>query len=43
MDPRQRILNEVAYEAVIDAGYNPGELSGSKTGNEKLTHFFEVV
>ncbi|XP_050503912.1 fatty acid synthase-like [Diabrotica virgifera virgifera] len=32
MDPRQRILMEVVYEAIIDAGYNPKELRGSNTG-----------
>uniref|UniRef100_A0A7E4UMS9 Fatty acid synthase n=1 Tax=Panagrellus redivivus TaxID=6233 RepID=A0A7E4UMS9_PANRE len=32
MDPQVRILLEVAYEAVIDAGVNPTTLRGSKTG-----------
>lgn len=32
MDPRQRILTETCYEAIIDAGYNPEEIRGSKTG-----------
>lgn len=32
MDPRHRILLETAYECVVDAGYNPKELRGSKTG-----------
>ncbi|CAH1180924.1 unnamed protein product [Phyllotreta striolata] len=31
-DPRQRILLETAYECIIDAGYNPAELKGTKTG-----------
>ncbi|XP_072392068.1 fatty acid synthase-like [Diabrotica undecimpunctata] len=31
-DPRQRILLETVYESVVDAGYNPSELYGSKTG-----------
>ncbi|KAI6188362.1 Fatty acid synthase [Aphelenchoides besseyi] len=32
MDPQIRLLLEVAYEAMIDAGLNPVELRGSKTG-----------
>ena len=32
MDPAARILLERAYEAIFDAGYNPQELRGSKTG-----------
>jgi fatty acid synthase len=32
MDPQVRILLEVSYEAMIDAGLNPAELRGSKTG-----------
>ncbi|KAJ8954469.1 hypothetical protein NQ314_007075 [Rhamnusium bicolor] len=32
MDPRQRILNEAIYESMIDAGYNPQELRGTRTG-----------
>ena len=32
MDPQLRVLFEVAYEAVIDAGYNPTELRGTQTG-----------
>ncbi|CAH0713521.1 unnamed protein product, partial [Brenthis ino] len=32
MDPMCRILLEKAYEAVIDAGLNPKELRGTKTG-----------
>jgi len=32
MDPQVRILLEVAYEAMIDAGVNPTELRGTKTG-----------
>ncbi|XP_072399714.1 fatty acid synthase-like [Diabrotica undecimpunctata] len=32
MDPRQRILLETVYESIIDAGYNPKELRGSKIG-----------
>jgi fatty acid synthase len=32
MDPQQRILQEHAYEAIIDAGICPKELRGSKTG-----------
>ncbi|CAK1589941.1 unnamed protein product [Parnassius mnemosyne] len=32
MDPMCRILLEKAYEAVIDAGFNPKELRNTKTG-----------
>ena len=32
MDPRQRLLLEVAWQAVEDAGFDPGELTGSRTG-----------
>lgn len=32
MEPRQRLLCETVYEAIVDAGYNPQELRGSKTG-----------
>ena len=32
MDPQLRLLFEVAYEAIVDAGYNPMELRGSQTG-----------
>ena len=32
MDPQLRIILELAYEAVVDAGYNPAELRGSRTG-----------
>uniref|UniRef100_A0A6P7GI13 Fatty acid synthase n=1 Tax=Diabrotica virgifera virgifera TaxID=50390 RepID=A0A6P7GI13_DIAVI len=31
-DPRHRILLETVFEAIIDAGYNPKELRGTKTG-----------
>lgn len=31
-DPKHRILLEVAYEAIIDAGINPATLRGSNTG-----------
>ena len=32
LDPQTRILMETAYEAVIDAGINPINLRGTKTG-----------
>ncbi|RZC42597.1 ketoacyl-synt domain containing protein [Asbolus verrucosus] len=32
MDPMMRIFLEVAIEAVLDAGVNPPELEGSRTG-----------
>ncbi|XP_053392677.1 fatty acid synthase-like [Mercenaria mercenaria] len=32
MDPQLRILLEVTYEAIVDAGINPEDIRGSKTG-----------
>ncbi|XP_072311635.1 fatty acid synthase [Eucyclogobius newberryi] len=32
MDPQLRLMLEVAYEAIVDAGQNPASLRGSKTG-----------
>ncbi|KAJ0060389.1 hypothetical protein NL108_010160, partial [Boleophthalmus pectinirostris] len=32
MDPQLRIMLEVAYEAIVDAGLNPASLRGTKTG-----------
>uniref|UniRef100_A0A1W7RAJ9 Fatty acid synthase n=1 Tax=Hadrurus spadix TaxID=141984 RepID=A0A1W7RAJ9_9SCOR len=32
MDPQLRILLETTYEAIVDAGYDPAELHGTKTG-----------
>jgi len=32
MDPQQRVLQEHAYEAIMDAGMCPRELRGSRTG-----------
>ncbi|KAM7359337.1 fatty acid synthase 3 [Cochliomyia hominivorax] len=51
MDPQTRILMEVAYEAVIDAGVNPKTLRGTKTGvyigscisESEKTWFYEKV
>lgn len=36
MDPRHRILLETAFECIVDAGYNPKELRGTKTGKRKM-------
>nr|WIW72532.1 fatty acid synthase [Kerria lacca] len=51
MDPMSRILLEKAYEAVVDAGYNPKQLRGSKTGvfigacfsESEKTWFYEKI
>lgn len=32
MDPMSRMLLEHTYEAIVDAGINPKDLSGTKTG-----------
>lgn len=32
MDPMSRMLLEHSYEAIVDAGVNPGQLKGSNTG-----------
>uniref|UniRef100_A0AAV2LIZ5 Fatty acid synthase n=1 Tax=Knipowitschia caucasica TaxID=637954 RepID=A0AAV2LIZ5_KNICA len=32
MDPQLRLMLEVSYEAIVDAGLNPGSLRGTKTG-----------
>lgn len=32
MDPQGRIIIECAFEAVLDAGFNPQELRGTNTG-----------
>lgn len=32
MDPMCRMLLEHAYEAIVDAGINPRQLRGTKTG-----------
>ncbi|XP_011499008.1 PREDICTED: fatty acid synthase [Ceratosolen solmsi marchali] len=32
MDPQQRMLLELTHEAILDAGFNPAEIRGSKTG-----------
>jgi fatty acid synthase, animal type len=32
MDPQLRLLQEVSYEAILDAGYSPRALKGQKTG-----------
>ena len=43
MDPQLRVLFEVAYEAIIDAGYNPVELRGSQTGVFVGNMFMEAL
>ncbi|MEE0931283.1 MAG: SDR family NAD(P)-dependent oxidoreductase, partial [Acutalibacteraceae bacterium] len=32
MDPQQRVMLELAWHTIEDAGYNPKDLAGSKTG-----------
>lgn len=32
MDPQLRLMLEIAYESIVDAGLNPATLRGSKTG-----------
>lgn len=32
MDPQLRMLLETTYEAIVDAGMNPNDLRGSRTG-----------
>ncbi|KAM4525814.1 fatty acid synthase [Fundulus diaphanus] len=32
MDPQLRLMLEVAYEAIVDGGLNPGTMRGSRTG-----------
>lgn len=32
MDPQMRMLLESTYEAIVDAGFNPQELRGTRTG-----------
>lgn len=32
MDPRHRLVLETTYECIVDAGYNPKELRGTRTG-----------
>lgn len=43
-DPRHRMLLETAYECIVDAGYNPHELRGTKTGTSYriLCFFFQA-
>lgn len=51
MDPQNRILVEMAYQAVLDAGINPQTLRGSRTGvfmgacfaESEKTWFYEKV
>lgn len=42
MDPQERILLELTYEALLDAGVNPKELRGSNTGFYWGSCFVEV-
>jgi len=32
MDPQLRMLLELTHEAIVDAGFNPNEIKGSRTG-----------
>ena len=43
MDPQLRVLFEVTYEAIIDAGYNPTELRGTQTGVFVGNMFMEAL
>lgn len=51
MDPQIRIVVEMAYQAVLDAGIHPQTLRGSKTGvfcgacfaESEKTWFYEKV
>lgn len=42
LDPQVRVIYEVAYEAVMDSGINPRELSGSRTGVYSAMGFTEA-
>jgi acyl transferase domain-containing protein len=42
MDPMARVLLECVYEAIIDAGVNPKDLYGTKTGVFIGTCYSEV-
>ena len=43
MDPQLRVLFEVAYEAIVDAGYNPTMLKGTQTGIFVGNMFMEAL
>ena len=43
MDPQLRLLFEVTYEAITDAGYNPHELKGTQTGVFVGNMFMEAM
>ena len=43
MDPQLRLLFEVAYEAIVDAGYNPFDLKGTQTGVFVGNMFMEAL
>ncbi len=43
MDPQLRVLFEVAYETIVDAGYNPIELRGTQTGVFVGNMFMEAL
>ena len=43
MDPQLRVLFEVAYEAIVDAGYNPTALKGTQTGIFVGNMFMEAL
>lgn len=43
MDPRHRIVLECVYECIVDAGINPKELRGTRTGKLRKHLSFEEI